>query len=333
MENAIVNLRALEDADEIRHCFESLYETLTGSNEYPTSLSEPFDSPRAGIKCRIGPWKTSNETPDYAFFLYRNSSASPLLEINYYRQNPTKHIGGRYLKDDDGNYYIGHSRRVNVNNTGCRIPVEFLVRVLGGTVKEIHWANSSSETIFVLGQLGGPCLWDSILPYLDAVSDYKSDPLSGQDRVPPQSPVQPDFTPEVTERAGFYFPRTIIDAECIHGVVINKLWTIIKELGYQVTRDQQRDLYIFNDSGDMTVLFEAKTSSSTTDIYTGIGQLMFHGARQHNQPKRVLVLPGTPNKETRSRLDRLGIEVLEYVYDTMDITFTDAAIKKILAND
>lgn len=62
------------------------------------------------------------------------------------------------------------------------------------------------------------------------------------------------------------------------------------------------------------MLFEVKTDTNTTSIYTGLGQLMLHGAREDVSPRRILVVPGEPDATTREALMRLGVSVLSYTW-------------------
>jgi hypothetical protein len=73
----------------------------------------------------------------------------------------------------------------------------------------------------------------------------------------------------------------------------------------------ERDIYLKH-GNRIAVLFEVKTKYSTTDVHTGTGQLMLHGAGQAKPPVRVLVLPRKPDAETAGRLRKLGIRVLVY---------------------
>lgn len=48
---------------------------------------------------------------------------------------------------------------------------------------------------------------------------------------------------------------------------------------------------------------------------------MYQGAAQDPSPRKILVLHGSPNSETRATLRRLGIEVLEYVWENGEPAF------------
>jgi hypothetical protein len=70
-------------------------------------------------------------------------------------------------------------------------------------------------------------------------------------------------------------------------------------------------------------VFEVKTSTDTTSVYTGIGQLMLHGAEASSAAERVLVVPGNPTAETSKRIRRVGVHVLHYKILKNGITFSN----------
>ena len=97
------------------------------------------------------------------------------------------------------------------------------------------------------------------------------------------------------------------------GVVVNRLREVLTEAGHNVANDR-RDLYLLADE-EITHLFEVKTDLTTTSLYQGIGQLMFHGAARDSTPRRILVLPDRPNNTTQQVLRCLGIAVLVFEWE------------------
>jgi hypothetical protein len=53
---------------------------------------------------------------------------------------------------------------------------------------------------------------------------------------------------------------------------------------------------------------------TTSSVYQGIGQLVYHSASDRDGLRRVLVLPELPNAKTRAVLANIGIEVLTYCW-------------------
>jgi hypothetical protein len=62
------------------------------------------------------------------------------------------------------------------------------------------------------------------------------------------------------------------------------------------------------------VLFEVKVDVTTTNVYQGIGQLLYHGAVAERPPRRIFVLPEKPKAKTATILAGLGIEVLTFTW-------------------
>lgn len=330
-------LTAVVDAPEIQTCYLALKESLTGHATLDP-IRQQYQSPRPDITYRIGLAETTSHVESYSFILDAGSRYDPLLEINYRRNNPTRNMAGRYLRDGLGNYYLGHSGAIKFD--GER-PESFnrenlLWASRGGYVTEIAWPNGETEEVLILGRIGSEALWTAILLYVDAVKEIKNMAESGAETPPGQEPVADEYcyTPEAQARRTFHRPAADIEAKCIHRLVIDSLEQAIRARGssYRVCNDRPRDLFTVSRAGRVTVLFEAKASVTSTDIYTGVGQLMLHGAVGNNVPKRVLVLPGTPKAETATRLERLGITVLEYEYDGSKVIFFSDNIEEVLEN-
>jgi len=81
----------------------------------------------------------------------------------------------------------------------------------------------------------------------------------------------------------------------------------------------------------MSVLFEIKTDLTTSSIYGSIGQLMYHSVMQEPHPMRVLVIPGKPNTQTKTILNKLGIETIEYTWQNDSPVFKN--LKQIIEKE
>ena len=66
---------------------------------------------------------------------------------------------------------------------------------------------------------------------------------------------------------------------------------------------------------ELVEVFEVKTSTSRSDVYAAIGQLMVHGTA--DDCRRVIVLPHKESIATdlKNALDRLGIQLLNFKLD------------------
>ncbi|MFC1559082.1 hypothetical protein ACFL39_00640 [Gemmatimonadota bacterium] len=107
----------------------------------------------------------------------------------------------------------------------------------------------------------------------------------------------------------------------LHASTVNALCKMLVKFGLNPGNDQQRDLFIKGMKGAVEVLFEVKSSTTTTSIYTGVGQLLIHGTAEAKQPRKILVLPDLPTGTTMNVLTDLGIEVLCYERAKRAISF------------
>ena len=116
------------------------------------------------------------------------------------------------------------------------------------------------------------------------------------------------FAPEFEGRRRRYSLDAIIAPRADHGLVVNTLASTIESGGYEPRNDQQRDLFIEDDSKRTLLLFEVKTDASTTSIYQGIGQLMLNGQAHGPEWSMVLVVPQAPDASTEEALGACAAE-------------------------
>lgn len=120
------------------------------------------------------------------------------------------------------------------------------------------------------------------------------------------------FSPESPGPRNPYTISNPVVANRIHGVIVNSLSKELENAGHKIVNDQARDLAILGQNGQVDILFEVKTDTSTFSIYSGVGQLLVHGATQDPEPRRVLVLPKAVNTRLSKALQKIKIHVLLY---------------------
>jgi hypothetical protein len=135
--------------------------------------------------------------------------------------------------------------------------------------------------------------------------------------------VRTQFTPEFAGQRKEYRVSEPVESKQRHGWVVNALREELQRRGLHVANDKGRDLYVPISDGGVEVLFEVKTTASSGNLYTGIGQLMLNGAAESMEPKRVLVLPALPTPQTRAAIERIGIDVLTFHGDEEHPVFGD----------
>lgn len=166
--------------------------------------------------------------------------------------------------------------------------------------------------MIVLGRIDSPQLLPAIAHFTHEVARFKSAIRSG-DTLANALDGNSGFAPEFQGKRKSYPLGGEIEADCLHGSIVNSLAKILRERKIDFDNDQPRDLFI-KSNGAVSVLFEVKTNTSTTSIYGGVGQLMLHAAREPEAPRRILVLPGDLEKDVADAVRKLGIEILKYTW-------------------
>lgn len=101
------------------------------------------------------------------------------------------------------------------------------------------------------------------------------------------------------------------EANVVHGYVVDQLKLFVEQnfKNTVVFNTQKIDLAIELD-GEITTIFEVKTSIDTQSIYTAVGQLFMHGNGIPNV-SRIIVLPESlENRVTIDCLCELGIHII-----------------------
>jgi hypothetical protein len=98
-----------------------------------------------------------------------------------------------------------------------------------------------------------------------------------------------------------------------HGDIVRALERTVHRHG-STQKSQAIDLAVVADS--KVDLFEVKTSSRSTDVYTGVGQLMIHGGTLSDLLKkkveRILVLPEKPKVAQERQIKRNGFRIVTF---------------------
>ena len=240
-------------------------------------------------------------------------SVSITVEINPPLGGINHRYAGVFLRDADGNFYIGHTGGLRGGYPGVGRSA-FLAYYPQESREVVVWPDGRAKEVIIVGVLGQDDLPDRIRDFTFEVQSFKEAVRSGE--LKKRQAERPEsFSPEFEGKREGYSTKDRVNADYTHGTVVNKLEEIVGGYGYKVANDQGRDLYIYTrvrGTNAVSVLFEVKTDMFTTSIYTGVGQLMLHGAAQTRRPRSVLVLPGKPGPNTEEALAKLGIEVLTY---------------------
>jgi hypothetical protein len=162
-----------------------------------------------------------------------------------------------------------------------------------------------------LADIADEHLVQQVATFVHEVERFKSGqrpPGSASDGVKEAS-----FAPEFEGPRRAFRLDTVVESVCNHGTVVRHLRKLLEGEGFPVWNDRARDLVVGADSGITQALIEVKTSTLPSDIYCGVGQLMFHGISGGKKlPRRILVVPKGLAAPVDAVLKRLHIDVLEY---------------------
>jgi hypothetical protein len=251
----------------------------------------------------------------------QQSGLSPNCEINPPHSGINRRIAGLFVKDDFGNTYVAHRGKVGGGAVGVG-KNSFLDWLPGGELVDVVAPDGRTDEVLLVAELDAPDFLERLSDYVHLVARYKQE-IKAPDFAEVPEPPANGFKPEFTGVRKPYRGGNLIRASVQHGRVVAELKDKLVSSGFDVFNDQPRDLYICDDAGSVQAVFEVKTSADTTSVYTGIGQLMLHGAELSNPAKRVLVVPGIPTTETSQRIERIGIHMLDFDIAKDEITFSN----------
>ncbi|HEX8600448.1 MAG TPA: hypothetical protein VF952_18265 [Chloroflexia bacterium] len=317
-----MSLTAITEASEIQRSMQVAWDNLTHSaQQFPRVVGwHGGNTPVTMYWLRdIGIWTVLNPkiAGDRYWFCFGTGDPtiyegmqSIVCEINSPHKGIDRRCAGLFAKDGDDTIYLAHSGKVGGGRKGIGKST-FVDFCSHGNWKVIKWPDGKETSALLIGPIDEPLFRQQVAWFVAEVAEFKRRVASGNKPVSLPFP-EPSFTPEFSGWRTSYVLNKTIASQCNHGLVVSALREALTSQGYKVSNDRARDLFVNGPDGNMYVLFEAKTDLSSSSIYEGIGQLMFHGARQSATLRRVLVLPGIPNSATMEVLSRLNIEVLQY---------------------
>ncbi len=229
--------------------------------------------------------------------------------------NPAKlgvnlRTGGLIVRDDNGTVFLAHSGRVGGGGKG--VGKSTFLKFYRGEMETVTFPWGEADYI-VIGPIDSDRIQARLGEFVREVGRYKLAVSKGeiQQSAHAERGLR-DFRPEFFGAKKKYQHNGYIEARCDHGRIVNALAEELKERGLTIRSDVNRDLVLLPGKSAPHVLFEVKPAATTSDIYSAIGQLLYHSARDTPTPRKVMVLPEAPNQSARSIFDILRIEVLVF---------------------
>lgn len=330
----------LVELEEIREAYRTFADSMS-KRSIPLKRTLSWRGDQAEVILywhnKLGFWSHFDpESDDYYWCVFGVQNAVELTrlhincEINMPKEGINRSFAGLFVHDNDGNIYITHNgnlrggrERINKSNFLKFIPDDEFISPT--------WQDKKEFKTILIGRLDDSELPNLVSHYVKKVYSFKEQVFS--DKLEKAMDLNINkFTPEFSGQRKGYRQTDLIKSQVNHGLIIDALLDLLETRGLKTANDL-RDLFIYDDAGRMTILFELKTNTSTTSIYGAIGQLMYHGAVQKIPPKRVLVIPDDPKPETTNVLNRLGIGVITYRWEEGDVVFSyvDDILKETIA--
>jgi hypothetical protein len=241
----------------------------------------------------------------------RGKGLSITCEINAPLKGVDRRLAGVFVRDDSGIIYLAHSGRVGGGRRGIG-KTAFLEYWRGENIEPVEWPDKKQTSVILIGRIDRAELSAQIGHFIHEVDAFKKQVVMGSWNQT-NARFKDKYTPEFTGTRKGYRILRVIEARCDHGRVISGLAEFLKRKRLRFANDKQRDIYILaKKQKGVEYLFEVKTDSSTTSLYQGIGQALYHTALYSPRPKPVLVMPGQPNKAISKVLRRIGINFVGY---------------------
>ena len=238
-------------------------------------------------------------------------------EINFPYENMNRRIAGVFAQEDNGNILVLHRGRIGGGKPGVG-KTYFTDNFRGDFVTAI---DGDRETEFCLvGELNSRHFPRQVGNFIHEIYRVKN-LEDGETSTDFGDLTNFTYTDEhsgttVTER------NDPVIIERTHGIVVNALAQELKDRKFKIGNDRNRDLFIHN-RGQISTLFEIKTSSSTQCLYSAVGQLLLYSIPIRNTVKLIAVLPNKLSKTVTKRFTSLGINLLYYKWDNDEPKFID----------
>jgi hypothetical protein len=325
-----MSLRAVTEKSKIKSANKVAWATLTeGAIPFESVVGFRGDSgtftvhwhPTHGFWTLLEPTREQNRY--WLCFGTTNPEAARSLEItlemNTVREGINRRIAGAFATDLEGRTFLTHSGKVGGGRTGIG-KTNFLNFYTGDNVDTLLWPDGMATDVIVIGHIESPHFPAQVAYFVHEVARFKA-AIAHSEEAGPEDEPSVTFSPEFEGPREPYVLSEAIASRCDHGPVIRELHRQLTQRGLQVGNDRSRDLYTAAPDGSMKLLFEAKTDNTTTSLYGGLGQLLYHGASQSHPPKLILVLPRASEDERSTRLDKLGVAILSYSWSNGTPTF------------
>lgn len=280
------------------------------------------------------------------FLLSGSPTSSDWMEIDVQLNFPAgdynRKMAGAFVTDINGDIFVAHRGKLTKGRAGLKKAKVF--REFASRTIEARDGDGSSRLILIAA-LDSPELADRLWEFAEEAREVATRIGAEQDNEAedetPQSGNSPNPTPgkKVSSvknpmlRLRNYFDEYAGEGHTKgygggrrtveHGDIVRALELKLRSSG-RSQKAQAIDLAILAEEVN---LFEVKTSAKTTDVYTGVGQLLIHGECIHSVTglpvHRHLVLPTQPRESHCEPITKkAGINIITFEKDGAGYRFT-----------
>lgn len=247
------------------------------------------------------------------------------VQLNFPAENYNRRVAGAFVVDENGDYFVAHRGKLTKGNAGLHKAK--VLREFASQTVEVQDKNQTIKVILV-SAIDDHCLADRMWNFAQEARDVATRIAS--ENVERESigsssgaaNTKSARNPALTLRA--YFDeyagsgrfkgnsggKRVVE----HGDIVKMLEAKLKNHGTNL-KSQAIDLAVV--SKKFVDLYEVKTSARTTDLYTGVGQLLIHGEciheTLHKKVRKHLVLPEKPHGlYAKTITGKAGINVVTF---------------------
>ena len=214
---------------------------------------------------------------------------------------------GQIVEDTKGNFYYAH--RGGLGGGKFSVRAAHFADLIRGFEREPVSAGSKELNLFILGRIDALVLPEGLAAYVHEAARIRdlrragkiySSTLRGVG-VPlneVNSSAGDDFEAE-NDHDGVYSVQRQIAFRRLHAKVQRALARELKKMGLAISSKRLSggiapDLFLKDNAGAMSTLFEIKIPPGAQSTFTAIGQLAVYSCGQKKKPKKILVSRGLP---------------------------------------
>lgn len=253
------------------------------------------------------------------------------VEINPPHEGIHRRIAGAFAKGRDGSTHLVHRGNIGGGRSGIGKKNYFAWRRAHGHELQPVQDGECHTEVIVISELEARRFPAHLAHFVETVAEFKKAIAAGEfkpDRAPSAMESASENLPE--ERPSEFFgtyrlpARAATVAEADHGLVVRQLSEVLENRGFDVRGDEVRDVIVAADHAGESWLLEVKTTTRKYDLYTGIGQLAYHGVEFDH---RMLVLPADASERELARLEQIERPFIVYDWDQDAPEFSDFPIQ------